>query len=58
MMVVFKDICFCANQDCKKRKKCARALENYSEETKKDKYFSMADFKCNDKIRRNMFIKF
>lgn len=54
-MIVFKDMCFCMNDTCKKRNKCARALENYSDEDKKDHYFSMANFNCN--AGSNMFCK-
>ena len=52
--MLFKDICFCDNKECKKRKKCARALENYSDEEKKGRLFSMAIFNCEG---NNMFIK-
>lgn len=40
------DICFCNNKNCKSRKDCGRALENY-DKTKIDKYVSMADFQCD-----------
>ena len=52
--MLFKDICFCDNKECKKRKKCTRALENYSDEEKKGRLFSMAIFNCEE---NNMFIK-
>mgnify|MGYP001589252930 FL=1 len=52
--MLFKDICFCDNKECKKRKKCGRALENYSDEEKKGRLFSMAIFNCEE---NNMFIK-
>lgn len=48
-MVVFKDMCFCGNGECTKRSKCARALENYREEDKKDRYFSFSVFDCENK---------
>lgn len=51
--MLFKDMCFCDNQECNKRKRCARALENYSEEEKKGRLFSMAIFNCDE---NNMFI--
>lgn len=56
-MLVFKDICFCANKNCTKRNKCARALENYTDEEKSGKYFSISEFNCSDKNKTNMFIK-
>lgn len=57
-MITFKDMCFCGTIDCKKRSKCARALENYKDKAKEGKmYFSMATFDCRNEDR-NMFIKF
>ena len=56
-MLVFKDICFCTNKSCMKINKCARALENYTDKEKSNKYFSMSEFNCSDKNRMNMFIK-
>ncbi|MGL6184848.1 MAG: hypothetical protein ACRC1T_05655 [Clostridium chrysemydis] len=54
-MIVFRDMCFCINKECKKKNKCQRALENYSDEQKKGKYFSVAEFKCDK--NSSMFIK-
>lgn len=53
-MSTFLGICFCINQDCKKREKCARALENY--ESNDINLISMAYFECKGKLN-NDFIK-
>ncbi|HFD2033517.1 TPA: hypothetical protein ACF2DD_002094 [Clostridium perfringens] len=49
------DTCFCTNENCKNRNRCARAIENFNEEYFKDKFISQADFKCNE--GSSMFIQ-
>lgn len=59
-MITFMDMCFCGTMECKERKKCARALENYGDKVRKvNAYFSMCDFNCPTREDgRRMFIKF
>lgn len=59
-MITFMDMCFCDTMDCKERKKCARALENYEEKNRRaNMYFSMASFNCPTRDDgRRMFIKY
>lgn len=54
-MIGFIDVCFCSNKNCKRRNKCARAIENFNQDYFKDKWISQAEFKCNNGL--DMFIK-
>lgn len=55
----YKDMTFCCNDNCNKRKSCNRAIENYSELKEKD-VLSWTLFRCEEinkvqeKLKDNM----
>lgn len=56
-MMLFRDMCFCATKTCKKRKECARALENYDMKDTRGNFFSLADFNCDNRDTNSMFMR-
>ena len=50
------DICFCDNKECKKRKRCLRAIENHNKDDLPS-YYSVANFKCFNEGENIYFIR-